>query len=325
MSSVGADMATQVLPSSPLAPSVSWKLPSFPRRPRWQKLVAAVLGIVVIAAVSYLLAVNVLLRTRLLRNAISGSPLHFAISGTSAALHLDYDSAYSIVPGRVHIDGLTIRGRERTVEWFLSLDHADVAISLVDLLRRRFHATRLRSSGFAIRARLRLEPAEATPEVLAALPPIAGLADPPILDVGPAPPPLTDANYKLWMVDLEDVDVEHVREVWIHTVRSGGDTRVRGRWIFRPGRWLDVGPATVDANGVDVFYGSHPLATGLRGSIAGTVHPFDLRQAKGLAVFDHVSSTGQLGGRAVIAGALRLLEPRSGRALPRGGGPFRAP
>jgi len=279
---------------------------------------------VAIVAISYLVAVNLLLRTRLLRNAISGSPLNFAMDGTSAALHLEYASAYSIVPGRVHIDGLTIRGRERTVEWFLSLDHADVAVSLVDLLRRSFHATRLRSSGFAIRARLRLDPVGATPEVLAALPPIAGLTDPPILDIGPSPPPLTDANYKLWMVDLEDVDVEHVREVWIHTIRSEGDTRVRGRWIFRPGRWLDVGPAVVDAEGVDVSYGEHRLATGLRGSITATVHPFDLREAKGLAIFDHVSSIGQLGGRAIIAGALQLLAPRSGVEFRRWEGPLDA-
>ena len=47
--------------------------------------------------------------------------------------------------------------------------------------------------------------------------------------------------------------------------RSEGDTRVRGRWLFRPERWLDVGPATVDANGVDIFFGSHPLATGVVG------------------------------------------------------------
>jgi hypothetical protein len=205
---------------------------------------------------------NVLLRTRLLR---------YAISGDSTSLRLDYESAYSIIPGRVHLEGLIIRGRGRTVEWLLTLDHVDVAISLFDLLRRRFHATRVRSNGLAIRVRLRLDPVNATPHVIAALPPIAGFADPPLLDYGPEPPPLTDANYHLWMVDLEDVDVEHVHEVWIQTGRSEGDTRVRGRWLFRPKRWLDVGPATVEANGVDLFYGSHPLATGLRGAIEGTV------------------------------------------------------
>jgi hypothetical protein len=318
-------MATQVLPSLRLGHRrVEKPVRSLRGGVRWRRLVLAALGIVAILAVTYLAAANVLLRTRLLRNAISGSSLSFAIMGNSTALRLDYESAYSLLPGRVHLEGLTIRGRERTVEWFLSLDHADVAVSLVDLLRRSFHVTRLRSSGFRIRARLRLEPVGATPKVIAALPPIEGFADPPLLDEGPQPAPLTDATYNLWMIDLEDVDVEHVREVWIHTVRSEGDTRVRGRWLFHPQRWLDVGPATVDANGVDFFYGSHALATGLRGSIRATVHPFDLRQANGLATFDHVSYHGQLRGRAILAGALSLLAPRSGVSVRRWEGPLDA-
>ncbi len=302
---------TELIGHLPLASPVRALL----RRVRWRRLLALALGLVVILSVSYLVVANVLLRTRLLRNAISSD---------SAALHLDYESAYSIVPGRVHVEGLTIRGRDRTMEWLLTLDRADVSISLVDLFSRSFHATRLRSRGLTIRARPRLHSVNAIPNVIAALPPIAGFADPPLLDYGPEPPPLTDANYKLWNVDLEDVEVEHVREVWIHTVRSEGDTRVRGRWIFRPQRWLDIGPATVEANGVDVFYGSHPLATGLRGSLEAMVHPFDLRQAKGLAIFDHVSYRGQLRGHAIVAGVLRWFAPQSGVSFRRWEGPLDA-
>jgi hypothetical protein len=278
---------------------------------------------VAILTVSYLVVANVLLSTRLLRNAISGSSWSFAMSSNPTALRLDYQSAYSIIPGRVHVQGLIIRGRAQSEEWILTLDHADVAVSLIDLLHRSFHATRVRSSGFTMRVRLRLARVDATPNVVAALPPIAGFPDPPLLDQGPESPPLTDANYNLWMVQLEDVEVEHVREVWVNTVRSLGDSRVRGRWLFRPQRWLDVGPATVDANGVDFFHGkNYPLATGLRGSFRAAVHPFDLRETKGLAIFDHVSYSGQLRGRAAIAGALGLLAPRSGVSFRRCEGPL---
>jgi hypothetical protein len=273
-------------------------------------------------ALLYLVGINVLLRTRLLRNAISGPSQSFAVSGRSSALSLDYRSAYSLFPGRVHVEGLSIRGRDQNVEWLINLDRADVVVSLSDLLRRTFHATRVRSSGFAIRARLRLTRADATPGVVAALPPIEGFADPPLRDDEPESPPLEDAKYDLWMVDLEDVDVEHVREVWIHTIRSEGDTHVRGRWIFHPQRWLDVGPATVDANGVDIFYGSHPLATDLRGSSGATVHPFDLRLDKGLAIFNHVSYDGELRGRAALADVATLVAPPSGVRFTRCDGPL---
>jgi hypothetical protein len=290
---------------------------SRPRRGPWRRLLTWILRIAGILIVSYLVVVNVLLRTRLLRNIISDPSSNFAILGNSSDLVLDYDSAYSIIPGRVHVEGLTIRGRERTVEWYLTLDHADVAINLFDLIHREFHATRLRSSGFSIRARVRLHQVDATPDVVAALPPIPGFADPPLLGDEPDSPALTDANYNLWMVDLEDVDVEHVREVWIHTVRAEGDTHVRGRWIFRPQRWLDVGPATVDANGVDISLGGHPLATGLHGSSGATVHPFDLRSVDGPAILDHVSYNCEMRGRADIAYALSLLAPRRGVAFTR--------
>ena len=282
---------------------------------RWRKLVAVALGTLAILTSAYLIAANILLRTRLLRSLISRN---------AAILQLDYERAYSIIPGRVQVEGLSIRGCGRTVEWFLTLDRADVSISFVDLLYRSFRATRVRSSGLTIRVRLRLDSVDATADVIAALPPIAGFACPPLLDGGLAPPPLTDADYNLWMIDLEDVEVEHVREVWIQTVRAQGDTRVRGRWLFRPERWLDVGPATVDVNGVDIFHGKQLLATGLHGSVEATVHPFDLRQVKGLAILDHVSHTGQVRGRAITAGALRWLAPRSGVSFTRWEGPLDA-
>jgi hypothetical protein len=294
----------------------------FLRRIRWRRVAKWILLTAAVLCASYLIAVNVLLRTRLLRSAISGPSVGFAVSGDSSDLQLDYQSAYSLFPGRVHLEGLTIRGRDRNVEWFLTLDRADVAISLVDLLHHDFHVTRLRSSGFSIRARLRLDRADATPDVVAALPPITGFADPPLRDDGPDTPPLTDAEYNLWTIDLEDVEVDHVREIWIHTVRGAGDTRVRGRWRFHPQRWLDVGPATVEANGVGFSYGDKALATDVRGSFGATVHPFDLRQTPGLAILDQVSYDGELRGRAAFANMIVSLAPRSGIRFDRWEGPF---
>jgi len=294
-----------------------------PWRPiHWRKPLQWILLAVAVPCALYLAAANVLLRTRLLRNVVSGAPVSFGVFGDSTNLQLDYASAYSILPGMVHVEGLTIRGRERTVEWALTLDRADVRISLGQLLHHTFRATRLRSSGFTIRARVRLDRVDATPDVVAALPPIAGFEDPPLLDERPAPPPLTDATYRLWAIDLEDVEVQHVREVWIHSVRAEGDTHVRGRWFFRPQRWLDVGPAAVDATGVDFSYGRVPLATDVSGSFGATVHPFDLRQANGLEVLDHISYDGHLHGRAIVANVLRLLAPRTDVRFTRWEGPF---
>ncbi len=287
------------------------------KRALWRRLLRGVLFAGAILVVSYWLLANILLRTRLVRKATSGSSVNFAISGNASDLRLDYASAYSYFPGQAHVEGLTIRGRDRSVEWRLTLDHVNVKFSLFDLLHREFHATRVRASGLSLRARLRLHRRDVTPAVMAALPPIAGFADPPLLGAGPEPPPLTDTNYNLWTIDLEDVDVDHVREVWIQTVRSEGDTRIRGRWLFRPLRWLDVGPATVDAHEVDLSYGSHPLVTGIGGSFEATVHPLDLRRVEGRTLFDHISCRGELRGRAMLGGALHSFAPQSRIRSPR--------
>ncbi len=67
--------------------------------------------------------------------------------------------------------------------------------------------------------------------------------------------------------------------------------------------------------GVDFFQGKEALAQGVRGSATATVHPFDLRQVRGLAFLDHVSYDGRLRGIAIVAGALRSLLPRSANAF----------
>jgi hypothetical protein len=290
----------------------------------WRKLAAIALSVVASLIVAYLLVANVLLRTRLLRDAISGSSTPFGISGKSSGLLVDYQSAYSLLPGRVHLKGVAIRGRDREVEWSLTLDRAEADIALLALVHRTFRATHVRASGFTMRVRLRLTSAEATPSVVAALPPIAGFADPPLREPGPEPPPLTDADYNLWTLDFPDVDVAQVREVWIHTLRSQGDMRANGRWFYRPERWLDVGPATVDTYGVDLSHGKEPLARGVRGSFRASVHPFDIQRTSGLALLDQISYDGQLRGRAFVAGALRLLAPKSGVDFKRWEAPFDA-
>ena len=283
------------------------------RRVRWRKVGARILWISALIFGLYLVIGNGILRTRILRDILSGQP---------EARLVDYQTAYSIIPGRVHLEGLRIRGRERSVEWLLAIDRADVQISLFDLLRRRFHATSIRASGVSFRARLRIDPADSSAEVLAALPPIPGFADPPTADLGPERLPLTDAEYDRWSIDLEDVSVDHVREVWVHTLRGQGDSHVHGRWLFRPERWLEMGPATIDASAVELSYGGLPLAVGVEGKLVATIHPFDVRQYEGLEFFNHVSADGQLHGRSMTANTLRSLKLSNDVIFSHGEGPI---
>ncbi|HSY23786.1 MAG TPA: hypothetical protein VK841_16775, partial [Polyangiaceae bacterium] len=186
---------------------------------------------------------------------------------------------------------------------------------------RKFHASHVRAEGLSMRARLRVD--AASPEHFAALPPIPGFDYLPWKDPGPEQAPATDANYSLWGVELDDVLADPIPEIWIDTIRYSTDLRVRGRWLFRPDRWLDVGPADVDIRRFDVSYGKTPLLTGGHGNAVVTLHPSDVRLyalQNGLGILDFLSTRLDLEGDLHAADGLQVLAP-SDAAFPRGEGP----
>jgi hypothetical protein len=261
----------------------------------------------------YLVGINVLVQTHILRSALSADPEEMLV---------DYASAYSWVPGRVHVEGLKIRGSDWNIQWVLGIDKCDFNFSPLDFAHRRFHASHVRGEGLTFRVRLRVD--SATPDHVAALPPVPGFADFPHRKPGVQPPPTTDAEYNLWSIQLDDVDARDVREIWVDTIRYSGKLRVRGRWIFRPDRWLDVGPAVIDAEPLDISYGPHVLARGLQGSIEATVFPFDLRGHQGLQILEQVSTDLKLRGLFRAAEAIETLAPVSGISFAGGDGPLDA-
>ena len=278
-------------------------MPPSPRfTPRWVRASGRALrgSLILVAAVwfLYLVAMNVFIRTRIFRDLIGADP---------TSILVDYRSAYSVLPGRIHADDLRIRGRDSNVEWILSLDRCEFRVSFRDLLIRRFHATDVHGDGLSLRVRQRRP--SFTAEEMAALPPVPGFSDPPYS--GARPPPLTDADYNLWTIWLEGVTADHVREVWIDTFRYAGDFRIRGGWFFRPLRWLEIGPASVEVAALEASHGAgEPWFTGVHGALLVTIHPGDVRDYQtGRGVAGYVSTRGSVigvvRGRPLVA---RLLD-----------------
>ncbi len=242
---------------------------------------------------------NVFLGTRLFRRAISYDP---------GSLLVDYDRAYSLWPGRIHVEGLVIRGSDRNVEWTLVLDRCDFRAHFVDLLHRQFHAGPVTGDGLNFRVRQRKS--RWTAAEMAATPPVPGFADPALPLPGPDPPPPTDANYALWSVRLDDVDARHVREIWVDTMRYSGDIEIHGRWLFRPMRWLEVGPARIDMRPLDAGDGMvTSWVTGVNGHLDVTLHPFDLRAVRGAEMLKEVSLDGEFDGAVHMANVVHAVAP----------------
>jgi len=242
-----------------------------------------VLGVAILAVeLLYLVAINLFLSTSLFEKVLDGDP-------TTIDIH--FARAWSLVPGSIHAERLSIRGRDSHVEWILRLDRVDFRVSFLGFARKQFHVLSARGSGIAFRLRQRVESPRATPEYVAKLPPIAGL---PTLAFAPDEPPgkdvWSDADYHLWTVHLEDLVAANVREIWIDTARFEGQARIAGGFYLKPIRAVAVGPVHVDvAPGGRVAMVGQPTAEALSGSFAFTLTALDPRVAKGADVLHHAS------------------------------------
>jgi hypothetical protein len=223
-----------------------------------------------IAAVAllYVLVLNIFVATPLLRSLVT--------THLGRDLHIDYRRAYSLVPGRIHVDGLALRGSDSHVEWLLTIDTATFDWHPFAMRKRTFYASRVLASGVEFRIRL-LESTADPPHDLN-VPSIPGFENPPLKPIGPQTT-VTDENYDLASVHLEGVDAEHVRLVWVDTLKVAGDAHLKARWEFRPLRRIGIGPAELAVAKLEVGVGDQaPFVTELSGRVEGTIEPYDIRQ-----------------------------------------------
>ena len=113
--------------------------------PNWMRRVligAAALPLAVIAATQVGLSTPLFLR---LVNAAFAGEVSFG-----------YDSAWSWWPGHLHLRGLRVEGEDSNVQWLLRIEESDATVVLGELLHRTLHATRSRSRGVSVVARLKM-------------------------------------------------------------------------------------------------------------------------------------------------------------------------
>ncbi len=177
-------------------------------------------------ALFYLAGINVFLSTGLFESVVDGDP---------RAIDIHYERGWSFLPGRIHAENLSIRGRDGNVEWILRIDAVEFDVSLFALARQRFEVSRVHGRGISFRLRSRLDALEVTPEKVDGLPDIAGF---PRVPVRPylqcTPEEWSDADYHLWTVKLGGVVAEDVREVWIDRQRFDGSASITGSFRLKP-------------------------------------------------------------------------------------------
>lgn len=271
------------------------------RAARWS------LGLLLLPALLYLLAANLFLRF--------GLPWAFKSTNT---VNATVKTAWTVWPGVVHAHGVRIVFQDHNLQWSLDLDEARLKLRLRELFAMTFHATEVTGSGAVFRMRHRIDPGSKDAPWVRTLPPIPEYPAPAVFEARVPEAPVSDADYALWTVHLENVDVG-VREIWAHFVRYHGDqggARARGAFRLRPARTLWVGPASLTLDAGRLTLGNEELAHSFSGKIRCTVHPFDVRVPDGREVFRFISTELELSAvGATPDPALRLFSPDSPLSL----------
>jgi hypothetical protein len=252
-------------------------------------------------AAFYLLLGNVLIKSALLKRLANSSP----------SVQLDYASAYTIFPGRVHVQALRLRSEDYNVQFEVTIESATVDVSLLELASKKFHALRVRAEGVSFRARHKVHTVGLDARRLAAYPPIAGFSDPPLY-VGKAPAPIPESEYDLWEIALDDVEGS-VKEIWILEHRFLGKARVKGGFGMRPARFFQVLPSRLELESGAMSIAGVPTLRDVKGTIDCDVARTDVQRITGLQVFRTFSANLVLSGaRGDLAAANVYTEPRLG-------------
>jgi len=255
------------------------------RRPKWARRAALI-------AVGAVLAVPVVTNAVLWLNVVPK-----LLNADSAALH--YGFAWSPWPTRIRVHQLRIVGRDENVEFAVQIDEAWLRLDLwAAVSARTIKITRVRGSGVSVRALQRIDPEQATPDKVKALPPIPDYPTPPVTEAFVPGPPSTWADYHLISIDVSGIDAT-AKELWIDEARYQGRMHVHGSFLLRPGLELHLGrDAAVDIEDGKLDLAASPVLTDMKGHAQAETPFFNPTKPDGLAILAFFS--GSLALRATL-------------------------
>jgi hypothetical protein len=211
-----------------------------------------------------------------------------------------------------------LRSRDSNIEWEARLEEVEIEFSLVDLARRRFHARHVRAARLAFRLREQLRREEATPELVARYPRIAGFADPPLLE---NPPLHLSGGGRPWRILLDDIAVRNVTGIWIDAWRWEGTARLRGGFELLPGHEARVLSSDLDVVSGVLHRGSAEVTEGTRGVVSCAIPRFDTQAFPGNDVWKLIAGSASL--RARLSGVSFLSSDGKGARFSGGQGDVR--
>jgi hypothetical protein len=238
-----------------------------------------VLGWLVGLELLYVLVVNGVL--------VSGVVQRF-VNATDSA-HLEFDEAYTIIPGFVHVEGLQLSYEDHNMQFAFDFEQGNLLVHFPWLIKQRFSASRVRVEGLRFLFRHKVAQVAGHEAALERYPEIPHVASPPLLQQ-PKPSDRDD----LWSFELRDVDAR-ARELWFMTYRYLGPARATGGFQLIPYENLDVGPAQLTLESGTLHDGEQSvLSANVRGVIDLYLEPVNPETLTGMKAFEPISASVRL-------------------------------
>lgn len=282
------------------------------------------IGLAVVAGLAIVLAVA---GSIFLHRILASGKIKEWVNKEPEKLRIEYASASGWNPWAVRVHGLELRSRDPNVEYWFRIEDARFSFSPLQLLAHRFHVGRLTGSGLSYRLRIRDDPKKTDADHFAAQPPIPGFGPRPLPpgepipgDRNPAPNEKEPAGgrethaSRPFTIDIDDIRIDAVREVWIELYRHhGGTGTLAGSFSLAPRRRAQVGPARLTLSGGELSLGKHTLLRPASFDTVVTIQQFDPRLVRGNAVWPFISGNLRLEGPLAGLGFLNYFidtEPR---------------
>jgi hypothetical protein len=240
----------------------------------------------------HLVAGNLILNTTMLSPVINRKPEKTLV---------EWQSGRTLLPGRVHVRGLRVRGQSKGQQWEFEVAEAEVRMSLLALVGKTVRITQAHGTGFDFRMRPRLTEETKDDPTAVNFPEIEGLSNPP----DPAPEDIYKAKKKTgpgWHLDISDMYFDGPMSLWIGSARMSGTGDVAGDLDFVIRRQFHMPRIQFDLEGGEIALGKDPFVADLDITIDATLGPFDPREVKGMAVLDYL-----LGSQSFRNGEIRDL------------------
>jgi hypothetical protein len=257
----------------------------------WPRRLLTVVAVAVLSLYAlYVAAINIVYSTPLFAKLVA--------AGDPEMVFVSYEQAWSIWPGRTHARGLVIRSSDSHVQWILRCETCVFDISMPDLLVKKLHFTWAHGHGISFQLRRRIPAPAATPEYVAALPPVSGF--PPIPLPAQEPDDLlekwNDAYYHLWTIQLDDIHADDVRELWMDSARFEGTVDLVGGFYLKPIRRVAVGPIAATVRNGQVTALGRSVFDSLQGTGTLRIDGFDPRTARAADVVRLLSASTEVHG-----------------------------